>query len=226
MTDRIMKFWKAFMQTHNVFAVIIGQDHMMQFMSDQRFTNDFGIMELLKVSYLAKDDAQRLMDEPILYENENGEKISRYKEGALDRLYELTSGSAFLIGKICAGLVEYLNDTHSVFITRAHIDDYIKKMLPSFDEINFDPQYRDLSEIGENSTIIDKNKVILRRIAEFSNRKEYTPVETVVQSPEDQVVLDKLEQRDVVIVSNGDRCKIKVALYKEWLIEKYGLGVM
>ena len=226
MTDRIMKFWKAFMQTHNVFAVIIGQDHMMQFMSDQRFTNDFGIMELLKVSYLSKDDAQQLMDEPILYETESGEKISRYKKGALDRLYELTSGSAFLIGKICAGLVEYLNDTHSTFITRAHIDDYIKKMLPTFDEINFDPQYRDLSEIGENSTIIDKNKMILRRIAEFSNRKEYTPVEAVVRSNEDKMILDKLEQRDVVIISNGDRCKIKVALYKEWLIEKNGLGVM
>jgi len=226
MTDRIMKFWKGFMQTHNVFAIIIGQDHMMQFMADQRFTNDFGIVEPMKVSYLSKDDAQRLMDEPILYINENGEKVSRYKEGALDRLYELTSGSAFLIGKICAGLVEYLNDTRSVFITRAHIDDYIKKMLPSFDEINFDPQYRDLSEIGENSTIIERNKAILKRIAEFSNKKEYTLVEDVIQSEEDREILYKLEQRDVVIISNGDRCKIKVVLYKEWLIEKYGLGVM
>lgn len=226
MTDRIMKFWKAFMQTHNVFAIIIGQDHMMQFMADQRFTNDFGIMEPMKVSYLSKDDAQRLMDEPILYVNESGESVSRYKEGALDRLYELTSGSAFLIGKLCAGLVEYLNDTRSVFITRAHIDDYIKQILPSFDEINFDPQYRDLSEIGENSAIIEKNKAMLKRIAEFSNKKEYTPVEAVVQTEEDREILEKLEQRDVVIISNGDRCKIKVALYKEWLIEKYGLGVI
>lgn len=226
MTDRIMKFWKGFMQTHNVFAIIIGQDHMMQFMADQRFTNDFGIMEPMKVSYLSKDDAQRLMDEPIRYINERGEMVSRYKEGALDRLYELTSGSAFLIGKLCAGLVEYLNDTRSVFITRAHIDDYIKQILPSFDEINFDPQYRDLSEIGENSTIIEKNKIMLKRIAEFSNKKEYTPVENVVQTDEDREILEKLEQRDVVIISNGDRCKIKVALYKEWLIEKYGLGVI
>lgn len=226
MTDRIMKFWKAFMQTHNIFAVIIGQDHMMQFMADRRFTNDFGIMELMKVSYLSKDDAQRLMDEPIMYVNEHGERISRYKEGALDRLYELTSGSAFLIGKLCAGLVEYLNDTHSVFITRAHIDDYIKKMLPTFDQINFDPQYRDLSEIGEESTIVDQNKAMLQRIAECSNKKEYTPIEDVVHSEEDRRILNRLEQRDVIIISNGERCKIKVALYKEWLIARSGMGVL
>ena len=219
MTDEIMKFWKAFMQTYSIFAVIIGQDHMMQFMADPRFANDFGIMEKHKVSYLPKKDALKLMDEPILYENEKGEKISRYKKGALDRLYELTSGSAYLIGKLCQGLVEYLNETHSVFITRAHIDDYVKKMLPSFDEVNFDPQYRDMSELPDLTIVEKRNKEILKRIARFSNKKEYTPIDAVIKSEEDREVLKKLEQRDVVIITNGeDRCKIKVALYKEWLM--------
>ena len=224
MTDRIMKFWKAFMQTHNVFAIVIGQDHMMQFMSDERFTNDFGIMETMKVNYLSEEDAKRLMDEPILYEekDENGEVIrkkSRYKDGALDRLYELTCGSAFLIAKVCYGLVEYLNDTYSVYITRAHVDDYINKMLPTFDEINFDSLYRDLSVIGEKATLIEKNKKLLKRIAILSNKKEYTLVESVIQNEVDREILNKLVQRDVVEVLNGDRCKIKVALYKEWLMK-------
>jgi hypothetical protein len=229
MTDRFMKFWKAFMQSYNVFAVVIGQDHMMQFVSDPRFTNDFGIMETMKVTYLSEDDAKRLIEEPILYteydEKENAVRtISRFKDGALDRLYELTSGSAFLIAKLCDGLVEYLNDTKSVFVTRAHIDDYINKMLPDFPEIHFDSQYKDMSNLSEMDEIIRKNKEILKKIAIYSNKKEYTPIETVISNEGERVILDKLIQRDVVEVKDGERCKIKVSLYKEWLIKKYGLG--
>ena len=80
--------------------------------------------------YLKEEYAKKLMYEPILYNGEN-----RYKDGALDRLYELTSGSAYLIMNLCAGLVDYLNEKHSRYITKAHIDDYINKLLKVFAKI-------------------------------------------------------------------------------------------
>ena len=222
MTDRIMKFWKAFIQNNGVFAIIIGQDHMMRFVEDERFTNDFGTTDLQKISYLSKEDAKKLMDEPIMFVNEQGEGISRYKEGALDRLYDLTSGSAFLIGQLCAGLVDYINEVHSVYITRAHIDEYLKLKLSTFEESRyFDPQYHDKSDIEHETEIVSKNKNILKRIANNSNNKEWTPLSKVILSKEDRVLIDNLVNRDVVTVKN-DRCKIKVVLYKEWLLEKYG----
>lgn len=223
MTDRIMKFWKAFIQNNGIFAIIIGQDHMMRFVGEKRFTNDFGSTDLRKITYLPEEDAKRLMYEPIMFANENGEMINRYKEGALERLYELTSGSAFLIMNICAGLVDYLNEVHSVYITRAHIDDYLRKNLSSFEEARFfEPQYDDKSEVDSTKTI-EKNKSMLRRIAQRSNKKEWTPLQSVIQTDEDRATIDSLQLRDVVIVENNDRCKIKVALYKEWILEKYGL---
>ena len=105
MTDRIMKFWKAFIQNQGVFAIIIGQDHMMKFVNEKQFTNDFGSTELRRVTYLPEESAKKLMDEPIQMRDVNGGAVSRYKLEALDRLYELTAGSAFLIMNLCAGVV-------------------------------------------------------------------------------------------------------------------------
>ena len=223
MTDRIMKFWKAFIQNNNIFAVIIGQDHMMKFIEDRQFTNDFGSTDTRKVTYLPVEDAKKLMYEPIMLINEKGEKVNRYKEGALDRLCELTAGSAFLIMNLCAGLVDYLNGIQSDFITKAHIEDYLKKNLRYFEEARyFEPQYADKSNIFNDETN-DANKRILRRIAQLSNKKEWTPLSSIIKTEEDRRLIDALEKRDVLIISNNDRCKIKVALYKEWLIERYGL---
>lgn len=223
MTDRIMKFWKAFIQNNAIFAIIIGQDHMMKFIDDKQFTNDFGSTDLRKVSYLQKEDAKRLMYEPIMITTDTGEKINRFQEAALNRLYELTAGSAFLIMNLCAGLVDYLNKTKTMYITKAHVDEYLKQNINTFEESRFfEPQYADKSII--NTDEIDKrNKAILHKIAQHSNRKEWTPLNSIISCEEDRQTLKTLEQRDVIEISKNDRCKIKIKLYKEWIIAKYGL---
>ena len=222
MTDRFMKFWKAFIQNNGIYAIIIGQDHMMQFVNDPRFTNDFGSTVKKKVTYLSEKDAKALMEEPIMYSH-NGTLVSRYKEGALNRLYELTSGSAFLIMKLCAGIVDYINnEIHSPYITQAYINDYIKKNITTFDEADyFEPQYSDKSSLN-SLEIVNKNKEILKRIAKESARKDWAPYDRVVLNEDDKNIIKNLEERDVVIVEEEQKCKIKVALYKEWLLAKYG----
>ena len=121
MTDRIMKFWKSFIQNNEIFAIIIGQDHMMKFVGEKQFTNDFGSTDLRKVTYLPEEDAKKLMYEPIMLVTDSGERVNRYQADALDRLYELTAGSAFLIMNLCAGLVDYLNETHTVYTLSSQI---------------------------------------------------------------------------------------------------------
>lgn len=223
MTDRIMKFWKAFIQNQGVFAIIIGQDHMMKFVNEKQFTNDFGSTELRRVTYLPEESAKKLMDEPIQMRDVNGGAVSRYKPEALDRLYELTAGSAFLIMNLCAGVVDYLNQAHATFITRAHIEDYLKKNLSSFEEARFfEPQYNDKSSINSDTSNID-NKRILHRIAQLSGKKEWAPISKVIGQENDWERLSALEERDVVIIQGRERCKIKVVLYKEWILEKYGM---
>ena len=228
MTDRIMEFWKGFIQKHGIFAIIIGQDHMKRFVEeDPKYTNAFGSTDLKRITYLSEEYAKKLMYEPIMMVNENKELVSRYNDDALERLYELTSGSAYLIMIVCAGLVDYLNTIHSGHITKAHIDDYLRKNLASFDERYFEPQYDDKSEVEADKIrdAVNQNKKILLRIAQLSNKKEWTTLQSVVQTEQDKKTIESLQLRDVVIVENNDRCKIKVTLYKEWLLQKYGLEV-
>ena len=227
MDSSITQWWKALLQNNNIFAIIIGQDHMMQFVNDTSISpvisNDFQTTELKKVTYLSETDAKSLMSDPILLISNNGEKESRYKEGAIERLYELTSGSAFLIMNFCGKLVNYLNEQKSMYITRAHIDDFLKKNLSEFEESRFfEPQYNDKSEV-DNSEIIAKNKEMLKAIARGSYNREWANIRLLLEEPENVRIIDKLVERDVLVRNGEDRCKIKVALYKEWLIERYGL---
>lgn len=227
--ERFMKFWKAFIQNNGIFAVIVGQDHMPEFVADRRFTNDFGATDLKKVTYLSEDAAKRLMAEPILTEDENGKPISRYEEDALDRLYDLTAGSAYLIMNLCAGLVDYMNKKHFASVTRAVIADYLEESMEPesprpIEERLFEPLYVDkISEDSDAAT--EENKRLLRRIAQLSNQKEWAPIALVAQTENERKRLDALAHRDVVVISESERCKIKVDLYKEWILAKYGLEV-
>lgn len=226
MTEDFMKFWKAFIQNSGVFAIVVGQDHMMKFIHDPRFTNDFGAIDVHKITYLKEEYAKRLMYEPAMTELSNGSMMNRYYPEALDRLYELTSGSAFLIMNLCAGLIDYVNQNRIIRITRAHVDDYLKESFHSFDEARFfEPQYDDKSVLDKERG--NRNNIaMLHKIAMFSNGNEWTKLNEIIESVEDEQILNSLEQRDVVEIRK-DRgvCKIKVYLYKEWIIAEYGMAV-
>ena len=220
MTSNIMNFWKGFIQNYGFFAVVVGQDHMMEFVSDNRFTNAFGSIDLWKVTYLSEPYAKKLMYEPIMFIDEKGDRRNRFQDSALDMLYELTAGSAFLIMKLCAGLVDYLNEQKTIIVTRAHVEDYLRKNIGSIDEASyFHPQYDDKKGFTqeERNERIEKNKKMLQRIAQSSNRREWASIRDVVVDSDDSEIFDSLVARDVIVSQQG-RCKIKVGLYKEFIL--------
>lgn len=223
MTDRIMKFWKAFIQNNGIFAIIVGQDHMMRFFNNPRFTNDFGTTDKIKVTYLAEVDAKKMMYEPIRFTNTKGEKENRYKGKSLDRIYELTAGSAYLIMNLCSRLVKYLNEIKSNYITEGLVNDFLDKKLTEFIEEYFEPLFVDKDQLSSKEST-QRNKELLKKIAQniYSN-SGWAAISSVINSEEEQKTFDKLVERDVVIVDEkNNRCKIKVVLYKEWLLKKYG----
>ena len=210
-TDQIMKFWKGLLQNNGIFAVIVGQDNMESFVGDPRFSNDFGTTYMQKVTYLDEKSAKELMSEPIL----DSEGKSRYTEDALDYLYELTSGSAFLIMKLCAGLVDYLNEIKSSSITKAHIEEYLRNNWGKINEFDyFGQQYNDVNQDNE---LNEKNKDIIRKIAFSSNSDGWAKINDIAVSIEDKELLDILNKRDVVEIIKG-KCKIKVELYRQWIL--------
>ena len=62
-SESFMKNWKALMQANYFNAVLVGQDVMERFI--ESFQNEFGIAQRERVTYLDREDAIKLIDEPI-----------------------------------------------------------------------------------------------------------------------------------------------------------------
>ena len=218
MNQRFMQFWKAIIPKYRFFAIIIGQDHMLKFIN--MFPNEFGAIQTLKVTYLSEENAKKMISEPILLTDEYGNKSSRFQPGALDRIFKLTAGSAYLIMILCYNLVEYLNNNKITIVTQAHIEDYLSKNLNKDDflEIYFDPQFSDKSDPNKETEISALNKIMLNKIAFKSNSSEWTYKSEVIITDSDRDIYQSLVDRDVII-DKSDRCKIKVELYKEWILK-------
>ncbi len=230
MTDQFMRFWKAFINNNGIFAIVIAQDHMMSIVNDLRFTNSLATTDIRKVTYLEKEYAKELMYKPIILDSYNSEIKSKFKytDKALDYLYELTSGSAYLITQLCRKLIDYLNKIKNLNITKTLIDEYLDKYIITFDESIFHPQYEDLEpdSIEEQKKLAENNKNIIRKIVFASNEEGWAKIEDIL-SPDKEIakkeneLIGRLESRDVLIKKNG-KYKIKVDFYRKWIITKEG----
>lgn len=215
--ELFMKNWKALLQENYFSAVLAGQDVMPKF--KQRFPNEFGTTQDERVSYLKREDAIKLIDEPIRIGGREGK--SRYRERAIERILDLTAGNPFYIQILCNRLVESMNRKRAMLVTEADIErvksDLIRGVNP-LDKGKFD----NLINSGDTSedAISDEDALkVLKAIAINSrtgpcNRNNITcktslPVE---------VILDDLEERDVIEREREQYYHIRVGLFKEWLI--------
>jgi preprotein translocase subunit YajC len=215
-----MKMWKAIMQNYGVFAIVVGQDNMPVFKKENQ--NEFSAMKLEQVTYLDRESAIRLMSEPILYNKE-----TRYRQGALDRLFELTAGSPFLILILCDKLVDHLNDTKSIYITRALIDEFIREKIlcqkGAIDEGTFESQINDRAK----TEIYEKNRKILLSLARaqrINGEAEFSAVKCA-DIPEEEGkanIIERLIERNVVSVRENRYYSITVGILGEWLLFHYG----
>ncbi len=221
-SQEFMKFWKGIMQDYAIYAIVVGQDNMPLFKVE--YQNEFSSMELEQVTYLDRENAIKLMDEPIMIDGK-----SRYREEALDRLYELTAGSAFLILKLCDALVEYLNETASAFISRALLDEFIRKrVLPQkgqkgcVDKVTFEAQIQDRAYPG----IDEENIEILLEVARNSRITGYAEISKIhcknMTVEEQEKLFNRLVERNVLEKEKNRFCRIVVQLLKEWLLYTYG----
>ena len=220
-SDNFMKFWKALLTNYDISAIIIGQDHMMKFINDARFTNAFGVIRTWEVNYLSKPDAYNLITKPVSsspdYAGSNGCTI--LKE-AVEYLIELTSGSAYLLMNICAGFIDYLNERHALIATRGHAEDFIRRSLAHFEERWFEPLFNDKIELDSVESI-NANKDLLKKIALNSTVSDGVFPEDLNFSEKETSKLQDLIERKVVERKNS-KISIIVKLYAEWLRNKYG----
>lgn len=225
--QRFMYFWKALLENHAIFTVVAGQDDMPQFIQENQ--NAFMAMQLMKVTYLEEQAAKRLISEPILLPDGG----SRYIDSALDEMYRLTAGSAFLILLLSAALVDYLNKRGADRVTKAIIDGFLRERVfcgnSCLTSATFEAQLQDRSD----GTLEGENTEVLTAVARASRRggrAEYADIRKLcpqIGGERLDWLLDRLAERDVLVCEMGQDTRyyrIEVELLARWLLYLNGAG--
>ncbi len=219
-SEHFMRFWKSLLQNYYMFAIVVGQDDMPEFM--QEYENEFYSMEPRKVTYLDEASAKKLIREPL--ERENG-KEGLFRDDAVDEVYGLTAGSAYLTMSFCARLVSYLNEKGAPIVTKGLVRDFLgKRALGPAGFLNKGDFESMLNERGHDE-LKAENTVLLHEIAKLAKSTRRVPVSSIRCDGIDQnrirVLVDRLVNRDVLIRTK-DEVEIKVKLFERWLLETMG----
>ena len=215
--DSFMRNWKALLQANYFSAVLVGQDVMPKF--KLRFPNEFGTTQDERVTYLKEEDARKLIDEPIRIGGRQGD--SRYREQAIDRIFDLTAGSPFYIQMICNRLVEYMNVKHAGLVTEADVEQVKNELIDDVNALGLE-KFDNLINSGDKSpdAISDEDaRKVLKVIADNGSKTDPCHRDRIVcqtNSPID-TILDDLVKRDVV-EKKDESYHIQVGLFKEWLV--------
>lgn len=215
--ETFMKNWKALLQDNFFNAVLVGQDVMPKF--KQHFPNEFGTTQDERVTYLRREDAVRLIDEPIRIGGRLGE--SRYRERAIERILELTAGSPFYIQILCNRLVEYMNRKRASLVTEADVEQVKDELISGVNALGKD-KFDNLINSGDTSqeAISDEDTLkVLIAIAENSRTGPCSRSNIACDTgiPVDKI-LEDLVRRDVIERERGQYYSIRVGLFREWLL--------
>jgi tetratricopeptide (TPR) repeat protein len=215
--ELFMKNWKALLQENYFNAVLAGQDVMPKF--KQRFPNEFGTTQDERVTYLRPEDAAKLIDEPIRIRGRHGE--SRYRERAIERILQLTAGSPFYIQIICNRLVEYMNRKRAPLVTDADVEQVKNELIRGVNALSLD-KFENLINSGDTSedAITDEDVLaVLTSIAANSQTGlcQLNTITCETHFPID-TILDDLVKRDIIEKERERYYRIRVGLFREWLI--------
>lgn len=214
--ETFMKNWKALLQDSFFNAVLVGQDVMPKF--KQRFPNEFGTTQDERITYLRREDAIRLIDEPIRIGGRGGE--SRYRERAIERILELTAGSPFYIQILCNRLVEYMNRKHASIITEADVEKVKDELISGVNALGIE-KFDNLINSGDTSPDAIRDEDVLKVLISIAENSRTGPcsrssIACETNNPVEEI-LEDLVRRDVIIRERGQYYSIRVGLFREWL---------
>ncbi len=221
--ETFMKNWKALLQEDFFNAVLVGQDNMPKF--KEHFANEFGIFQDERISYLKRDDAIRLIQQPVLIVGPDGQPDTRYRERAIERLLELTAGSPFYIQMICNRLVEYMNRKRARRVTEADVEQVKEELIRGVNALSKD-KFENLYNSGDTSAdaISDEDTLRVCTVVALNSRTGPCNRQSITCQTRHSLddILADLVRRDVLERERGHYYQIRLGLFKEWLLAHQG----
>ncbi|WP_250280579.1 MULTISPECIES: tetratricopeptide repeat protein [unclassified Frankia] len=218
--DTFMKAWKGLLEQGNFSALVIGQDLTQEFM--RNYPNEFQVSRVERVNYLSREDARKLIEDPIRIGGRQGP--TRYQGNSVDMILDLTAGNPFYIQKFCERLVNYLNRGSRMYVGPADVkavrDDLVASLHDTTDFDNLlNPGDVRLSAIPPKK-VIDTLLACSRGFGASRYLDPTTP-EAGLLGWDVRLILDDLQLRDVIEPLPPDRWRIRVGLFARWLQVNY-----
>lgn len=219
-SDAIMKQWKAITQNEDASfsSVLVGQDVFPTFKDE--FPNEFGVTQDERLTYLSKEDAIRLIKEPIGNTKSNRE---RFIGNAIETIIDYTSCNPYYIQIFCARLVTEMNRKKYIEVTNADIKEVANSFINGGQALT-DDKFDNLLNPGEKHDIQKipqaHSKAILKQVASNAMNVGFCLREQIsIGKPEyEDEILKDLVKREV-LEQKGDSYKIQVKLFQEWLLK-------
>ena len=220
-SQTIMKQWKAITQSESAkfSVVLVGQDVVPSFKNEDYAKNAFGVIEDIRLTYLNEEDAQKLIEQPILDKQGN----SRFIGSAVNTIIDYTSRNPYYIQIFCARLVDYMNSQKIETVTEADIkeiaDTFVEghqALAPEkFDNLIRAGEEHDYKEFEDEQLI-----KVLRQIATASKNIGVCARDNIKldDTELENKILKHLVEREVLELKQGNNYKIQVKLFQEWLL--------
>lgn len=222
-----MRFWKSFIQDYGICAIIIAQDNIPVWKA--QYENEFSCMNYdNEITYLMPDGAKELICDPCRL---NGE--SRFSPEAVDYIYSLTRGSAFLIVILCKSIIDYLNQNYTEKVTKAVVEIVLEKEFIAnrgiFEPQDFEPQIVDVSKVNhEADEMIKANTRLLKEIAAKTVTAVKTPISELLFLRDGNIeyckeIFERLKERKIINTEGNTYCSITMPLLKFHFLREQGL---
>ena len=230
----ILHHWKGIQESEqtNFATIFVGHDIIPTFFAEPYATNSAAIIERYRLTYLDGSEARELIDRPTQI---NGE--SRFDEKAIQRILYYTAGSPSYLQIFMRRMVEYINERRIVKVSDIDVFNVAKKFIEKeWHEFNSIHDFDNLINSGLDDTYCtikdDQFVTVLRIIARATNGipwcdkafvaseiRKWPKYESVQKPGLLDEILDDLDDRNVIErKENNQKLRIKVGLFKEWLI--------
>lgn len=220
--NNFMKAWKALVERRIFSFLLSGIDEMPQFVN--AYPNEFAVADMRRVSYL-KDEASRdLIEKPVWDEQMDA---SRFQERAVQRIQELTGGSAYYIQIFNNQLVDYMNEEETGYITEADIDTVMRRLTYGRYALdlaaNFDNLTRFKNSEKDTPEVVLEGK-LLRLIAFLTKNDNFAHRDSILRRFREsdhstiERLISRLIDREVLKARAGSQqYAFVVDVFKEWL---------
>lgn len=232
-----LNFWKAMIEQRLMSGIICGQDSMDELIGGRGYGNQFASLQTVTVDYLDNNAARQLVEDPVRLPSdlpmpfERLAQVSRYSEGAVARILDLTASSPFYIQHLCYDIVNLLNDDRNMLVSEMTVKKAIERLLSKGDFSTYFENLTDFRAGVPNPRAKEIEGRILYSIALATRDRMACDIwKQIGEWPrawqdEARASLNGLVRRGVVVAGQtGDLHKIRVGMFRIWLQENRIFG--